>query len=168
MKGGADLEITNEKGITPLRIAAMNNHLEVVQLLVSNGADLARLNEGPERPLDLAVSRFQFKLLKYLLQIGCKPRKEENLPVVQALCQNLSDIEIPNEKRIQGIHELAKRGLYREIGYLLQLGQDVNAKNKNKNTSLHFAASKGFLSTVEFLIENGAQVCLVPYEHITT
>jgi ankyrin repeat protein len=50
--------------------------------------------------------------------------------------------------------------LHREIGFLLQLGEDVNQTNKNRNTPLHFAASKGHLSTVKFLVEHGAKVCL--------
>jgi len=69
------------------------------------------------------------------------------------------------------VHKIMRKltqGFHQEIGYLLQLGEGVNAKkNKTMNTVLHFAASKGSLETVKLLTENGAQVCLVPYEHFT-
>ncbi len=110
MNGGADMELKN-KYCTALHIAAARNHLDVVQCMVSKGADVAKLTEEERaRLFDLAISRAQLKSVKYLFLIGCKPSKEENLPIVQDFCQNMADIEIPYKPGFHGIHELAKLG----------------------------------------------------------
>ena len=45
-----------------------------------------------------------------------------------------------------------------EVKYLVEEGANVNAKNANGTTLIHFAASCGFLDVVEYLVEKGANV----------
>jgi ankyrin repeat protein len=40
----------------------------------------------------------------------------------------------------------------------VEKGADVNARDKNDGTPLHYAVARGHLSVVEFLIEKGADL----------
>jgi hypothetical protein len=74
---------------------------------------VSSLHEGRECVLKTAALRVQLKLLKYLLQIGCKSKKEEDLLIIQAFCQSSApNIEIPYEKGTRVIIELAKGGVH--------------------------------------------------------
>ena len=41
IQGGADLNIKDECGDSPLQMAAIGNHLDIVDLLVASGADVS-------------------------------------------------------------------------------------------------------------------------------
>lgn len=70
---GANINVENAFKHTPLRVAANMGHLEVVKLLVRNGADISddtkQLISGvifsaPQRPVEA------FNILKYLIDVG--------------------------------------------------------------------------------------------------
>jgi uncharacterized protein len=44
------------------------------------------------------------------------------------------------------------------VKYLLELGEDVHAKNKNGETALHGAAYRGFKSVAQVLVDRGAEL----------
>jgi ankyrin repeat protein len=44
------------------------------------------------------------------------------------------------------------------VNYLLELGEDVHAKNKNNETALHGAAYRGFKSVAQVLVDRGAEL----------
>jgi ankyrin repeat protein len=44
------------------------------------------------------------------------------------------------------------------VEYLVDHGADVNAKNENGETPLHYAASNGHLPIVQYLVQHGANM----------
>ena len=41
---GADLDIKDELGDSPIKMAAIGNHLDIVDLLIAEGADVSHIN----------------------------------------------------------------------------------------------------------------------------
>jgi uncharacterized protein len=54
IQSGHDINLKGVGGYTAVHAAAENNHVEVLQLLLENGADVSPQLESGETPLDLA------------------------------------------------------------------------------------------------------------------
>ena len=50
---GAEVNLANNYGMTPLHWAARNGHLEVVQLLLRHGADKERKDKWGKKPVKI-------------------------------------------------------------------------------------------------------------------
>lgn len=61
---GADLEVTDKKGQTPLYIAVFNRHKDTVKLLLERGADPEGSQKNLNTPLCIAVMHKDVEILK--------------------------------------------------------------------------------------------------------
>ena len=52
---GADVNMKDVEGVTPLHLAADRGHTEVVELLITKGAEVNAQSDGGNTPLDWAV-----------------------------------------------------------------------------------------------------------------
>lgn len=64
---GADINLVNEQGNTPLHIAAIWNRAEAVRLLVENGADLSKRNFDNQTPLEAARAEGNTEVMNVLM-----------------------------------------------------------------------------------------------------
>lgn len=73
---GVNINITNEKGWTPLVMAAFNQHMETVKVLVAAGADLNHQSVNGTTVFMYAKTKVmetgEYALLDYLLQKGAE------------------------------------------------------------------------------------------------
>ncbi len=63
-----NLRSKSSQGGTPLHLAAMQGHLQCVQLLLDNKADINAQNDNNDTPLHLAVYRGQLACVQILVQ----------------------------------------------------------------------------------------------------
>lgn len=61
---GADLEVTDRKGQTPLYIAVFNRHNDTVKLLLERGADPEGSQKNLNTPLCIAIMYKDVEILK--------------------------------------------------------------------------------------------------------
>ena len=114
-----------------LHSATANDHKEIAELLIAEGADVnAKVNDG-RTPLDFATDEKQTEIADLLRQHGGK----HGSILVAA---SGGDIEAVKE--------------------FLATGTDVNAKDDLSWTPLHFAARDGHKEIAELLIAKGADV----------
>ena len=78
LSNGADPNIANRDGDTPLIMAARIGYLEAAQWLVGKKARVDEANRMGETPLILAVQGRHTALVKYLLSKGANPDKTDN------------------------------------------------------------------------------------------
>lgn len=119
---------------TALYFAANNSHMNVVEVLLKNGANDARLS-----PLHLAAHH-------------------ENKEIIDFLVQNDSSNV---DRKINGqtaLHIAAKNGNTDIIKTLLDKNADVNLKNNDKCTALFIATREKHKGAVQLLLDNDAAI----------
>ncbi|MHC4327794.1 MAG: ankyrin repeat domain-containing protein [Planctomycetota bacterium] len=70
VSGGADVNVKNRMGMTPLVVAAMNSRTAVCEFLVANGADLNAKDGRSQTALYFAVDRNNKELVELLVKKG--------------------------------------------------------------------------------------------------
>lgn len=72
IENGADANIVNDSGNTPLMKASKNGFNEVVQYLVKNGADINTKYYERNTALDIAKNEEHTEIIEYLKSKGAK------------------------------------------------------------------------------------------------
>ncbi len=75
---GANVNIRDFKGVTPLVVAVNNNFAEGVDLLVGRGAKIDDSNNAGETPLITAVHNRNVAMMRILLKAGADPDRADN------------------------------------------------------------------------------------------
>jgi ankyrin repeat protein len=152
----------DEDGAPPPAGSGSLNSLQFVRKLVSLGADVnAKITKGNggknvvslngATPFLLAAKTADIALLKLLVELGADPFTT-NLDGDNAViaCAGLGT---PTADEVAGTEEEVLEALE----YLVKLGVDVNAVDKNGETAMHGAAYKNLPKVVEFLNSHGAR-----------
>lgn len=133
---GADVD-AKVRGITPLMIAAENNHAGAVACLLRNGANVGAVDEDGGTPLNFAASSENAEIVRLLLEAG-------------------ADASNPNSAGFTPLHQAADIGRTRSVALLLEAGADPHALSQNGWSALQLAASKGYLDIVRLLLDRGS------------
>lgn len=75
---GANVNIRDNNGVTPLVLAVRLNFLEGVELLIAKGARVDEANSAGETPLITAVHNRNIPLMRLLLKAGANPDRADN------------------------------------------------------------------------------------------
>ncbi|KAI6171397.1 Alpha-latrotoxin-Lt1a-like protein [Aphelenchoides bicaudatus] len=103
----------------PLHGASSNNHLEIVKLLLSNGADVNAKNNNNQTALHRAAFWGHLEVVKFLVEKG-------------------ADINAKDEAGWTSLHDAALSGHHEVVKLLVESGADINTKTKIGNTPLNF------------------------------
>ncbi|KAL3872906.1 hypothetical protein ACJMK2_036084 [Sinanodonta woodiana] len=69
---GADVNLENSMGYTPMHICAWNGHLDCIKLLLEHGAKHDNPTKDKNTPLALACHGNHPNIVEFLLSLGCK------------------------------------------------------------------------------------------------
>ncbi len=75
---GANPNIADNRGVTPLMLASQLGFFEGVDALIKAGARVDTANEAGETPLISAVHRRDTQMMRVLLQAGADPDRSDN------------------------------------------------------------------------------------------
>uniref|UniRef100_A0A8D2L4N5 Ankyrin repeat domain 27 n=1 Tax=Varanus komodoensis TaxID=61221 RepID=A0A8D2L4N5_VARKO len=145
---GLGVNVTNQEGRTPLHVAVLHGHADLVSLLLKHGASIGAKDANHAVPLHLACQNGHFQVVKCLLECSAKQNTKDihgNTPLMYA-CLN-------------GYQEIA--------AFLLQHGALVNLSNNQGNTSLHRAVIGSYESLVQLLLQHGASTRVRNNRHCT-
>ena len=134
-----DVDQGNERiGIAPLRLAAMLNYQEVVELLLDNGANPNFIGPDPSgsTPLHEAVSNSNLNICKLLIEGGADINAQE-------MRLGFTPLHFAVEAKESNNFDLIK--------LLVTKGADLNLKNKLNETPLDIAKENGWEKAAEFL-----------------
>ena len=131
--------------VTPLIIAAHNEHLESVKILLRYKADVE--------------DRGTLKLGDHVIE-GCTPlwaaAASGRLDVVKLLIERNADVDGRTSTDSTPLRAAAHKGHLDVVRCLVESGADVNARNDYESTPLMAACYYGHVSVVTYLIDKGA------------
>ena len=161
---GVSPDSTNEDGLTALHQCCIDDSEEMMKVLVEFGANVNAADSEQWTPLHAAATCGHLHLVKFLIE------KEASLLAVNGDGNMPYDI-CEDETTLSFIeNEMAKRGVTQELidetrgrteaQMLADLAQlaaehgDLEFRDKHRATPLHIAAANGYLSVLEFLLDN--------------
>ena len=152
LQNGANIEVKNDYGATPLHAAVIISRCDqTVKTLIKRGANIDAKDSQGVTPLHLAA------------HICCQSL------ILELLIQNGANIEAEDDFGRRPLHAAAIEGYNtckcigsdRIVEMLLQKGATLDVKTARvNNTPLHLAVNFGRPSKVEMLMRFGASPCL--------
>ena len=141
---GVDVNAKRENGSTPLHGAAEGGHEEIVELLITEGADLhattiSMMGGGGWIPLHSAARQGHRGIVELLIEAG-------------------TDVNTRDSVGKSTLHDAALVGHKGIVKLLIKKGADLNAKSGYYGTPLHVASSIGHKEIAVLLIANGADL----------
>lgn len=146
IKRGADVNLQDAMGYTPLHIAAIERRIDVCQLLV----------EAKTIDVNLTTKEHS-NVLHYLARV---PVDENDLVGFRRVLDSLLEKGI-NPNRVNAhleapIHFACMKSNVQSVALLLERGADCNLPTALNETPLHYAVRAGSSKLVRMLMENGA------------
>ena len=161
---GALLDENDELGDTPLLLAAQNNHVDVVQKLISLGADVFHRNHEGNDIWNYAINRADNDLLEALIKscLDSGIDRTAGHPFFIAAASGRIDkirflLEVEDDPLATDkdgntfLHYAAMNNEY-ELIKTFHEKIPIDLKNKRGDTALHIACSKGFEATIKTLL----------------
>ncbi|XP_046365631.2 ankyrin repeat domain-containing protein 17-like [Haliotis rufescens] len=163
------------KNFTPVLLAAEKGHKEVVELLVSKGADVSLVYDGGNNILCLASREGHEEMVKYVMDmVSINSRcwnkmtpvmlaaEKGHKDVVELLVSKGADVSLSDKRGNNLLHFASRGGQVEVVKYVLSLGRlSINSRGWKKMTPVMLAAEKGHKEVVEVLVSKGANVSLV-------
>ncbi len=141
---GVDVNAKRGDGSTPLQGASEGGHEEIVELLITAGADLhattvSMLGGGGWIPLHSAARQGHRGIVELLIEMG-------------------TDVNTRDSVGKSTLHDATLEGHKEIVELLINKGADLNAESGYYGTPLHVAGSIGHKEIAKLLIANGADL----------
>lgn len=135
-------------GGTSLEMACQEGHLEVVQILLENGASINERGYLGFTPIRVAARNGHLEVVKHLAEKGANIDEQAN------------DKATPLE------HAAAK-GHYEIVEFLLSKGANIDNQDKDGDFPLGEAAKYGYEQIVKLLLDKGADIGITNKKGLT-
>lgn len=148
LSAGAKTGILDEVGASALHLAVRASRVEVVELLLRNGAD-PNPPRGKGPTLSCVHEAASLDILRLLIEHGAHP-------------------DLPDRAQMTPLHFHARTARLEVLRMLLELGADPNARDKHGRTPAFYIGQKGNgLATLNLLVEHGADLAVRDKENNT-
>jgi len=143
---GANLNLVNKNGLTPLMWAIEKGHTAIAKFLLSSGAAITIADSQGFTALHKAVLNGNNEILAAVIRASKSVDK--------------FNINAFSGQGLTALHQAAYHGNARALQLLCDNGADVNVASTNKTTALHMAASRNQTEIVRVLLASNASVDL--------
>ena len=160
---GADPNLADEGGTTPLVAAAMRDHVPSIKVLLENGADVDKPGPDGVHPLSLAIADSRYEVAKVLIEGGADvgaASGTDGLTPLMVVSAQTAPAEgarfVPGSARPTDIAAL-----------LIGRGAAVDTQAKSGMTALMIAASHNNAPMIGLLMDAGADPVLKNEQGLT-
>ena len=154
---GADVNMTGEKGGTPLMAAVVLNDLKCVNILLKAGADVNKADFYSDTALMWVARTGHVKCLEILIKSGADVNAISHYGEVAQLEMNY-EFTWNIEDGSTALIKATKGGHDECVNKLIEAGADVNIADKRGFRALIFAVKHCTFTTIERLVAVGADV----------
>jgi len=130
---------------SPLHIAARFGSLEIVQLLVGNGADLEDQNDEGNQAIHLAAYLDHVAVVQFLVEQAQRNKRS-------------SCIASRGKSGFTPLHFAVSSSCLSVMLYLLDHNADIDATDDDGNTALHIAVQFGHFSMFHYLANRSSNL----------
>lgn len=166
-------------GSTALEHAVRHGNREMVQLLLSAGADVNSRNQSKETVLMMLGDESTAEIVWDLIHAGAKvdlkdedgdtalieAAMEKNLPVLMALIHAGARVDARNKQGQTALMLAASNNQIANVRALVRAGSDMNARDNDGKTTLDYAIEEGNEKIINMLQSYGAIVGENPKEN---
>ena len=164
---GAEVNTRDQHGSSPLTVAAEFGHEEAVLELLNRGADVSVIDNDGENALMMAATKGKVNIVKALLEKGARPQrvnnKGENALEKAAKSGHVEVTKIlgdhsDREWRNKCLISASKQKKVDIVASYISVGADINARDTNDMTGLHYAAKEGNTKVLLLYLDYGLDV----------
>ena len=163
---GADVNAYGRDNCTALRAAVQIGHEDLVRFLIEKGATIDIRCESQRTLLELALTGDSMVIVQLLSDHGTESFLDVAINVLQrpkpeAMIPHLSSARVLQKDEAHSktiLHWAAETGHEDVVHRCLELGADVQARDRYGETVLHYAAENGHLASAKLLVEGGSEV----------
>ncbi|OGF64548.1 MAG: hypothetical protein A2Y62_06930 [Candidatus Fischerbacteria bacterium RBG_13_37_8] len=175
LKAGANIELKDYTGATPLLYAAWKRSDEVLKELIDAGAEVNVKDNRGRTPVMGAVIDGKLDNLQLLIKHGAKVNEVDNDgwtalliaakegmkynrdKMAEELLKAGADISVSNEKGRTPLIYAAAANSVPMVELFIKAGSDINAKDADGYTALGYAKKADFVNVIKVLEEHGAK-----------
>jgi len=161
---GADPNLTNDRGETPLLLAVSSGHLDIVTLLIRCEANILQADNDGVNPVVAASRAGHLSVLEYLLDQdacgadACSQALTQSILHQQTHVSELllddQTLDLAHVDPLSGLDCLGAAASVADINCLRFMLRRENS-NADLSAALHAACSSGHNDVVEFLMQQG-------------
>ncbi|XP_067653127.1 ankyrin repeat domain-containing protein 29-like [Haliotis asinina] len=168
-----DVDINYRGGSwTPVMEAAVNGHRDVVEFLVSRGADVSLVNSDGNNVLHFACIDGDLETVKLIQSVNVvdvnsrgkysrtaviEAARHRHWDVVEFLVDRGADVSLVDGDGENLLHLACRRGHLKTVKLILSMNVvDINARNNDGQTAADIARDWGHQRVVDLLVSRGA------------
>lgn len=163
IRGGVDIEYTDQDNLTPLHYASFLGHLETTRRLLELGANVNHTDRGGTTALFVACGRGRWAVQR-LLDDGAKRAVVQRLldhgaEITRLLLDRDANIHHEDDEGFTALSWAAMGGFIHIAELLLDRGADLDHEDRRHGTTpLSLAVMSKQVEMVRFLLDRGANV----------
>jgi ankyrin repeat protein len=164
LTNGAQTEVQDREGNTPLHHAMRSTDPAVAALLLDAGADKEAINKDGYTPLALACQAANWRIARYMLERKASVEPMLAVPVliaasgaeddeigVRLLHKHKAKIDVRDNQQRTPLIVAAQSGLVEVVTVLMELGAQINAQDEKGLTAYMYAAQNGEVEVIDAL-----------------
>ena len=167
---GADVNTTNNSGMTPLSFSCETGHSDIVHLLLASGANPNIRSKDDMTPLCIACSKGFESVVKELLNAGAEPMlsaeaginplyiAEGSINIVHCLIRAGADVNWVSDGGASILYAACHKGNLEKVKALVSAGAIASLSVSTGLCPLHVACERGFIEIVNVLLQAKSNV----------